>query len=205
MQTILIKSASDKAALHDAGLLAARRAVAIEFGMPFPERMAIRKNALGKPSARLDDRAISISISHAAPYAFAACEKRQLSIGVDIEQVRTFRPEVYQAFCSTNELCLIESWRDDERNFRQTLAWSLKEATLKALGVGLRTSPALIDVSDALFAGGDRTIAINNIEYRAEVWWTTLEGGSFVAASVVLLGVPVLVSLNENFPMLSKY
>src|SRR3989338_6119506 len=194
MQTTLIEfgDVPSLANLHKAGVLAARRAIVQEYGDELPGAISIEKGAGGKPYAMLAGEQIAISISHAAPYAYAAASlQKNVLLGVDIEKVRRFKSSLYRAFCNASEMCLIEACKPEERPIRTTLAWSLKESALKALGMGLRVHPQLVDVSDAFFDQGERTISIAGIDYRADVSHSGLRRNTYVMTTVVLLCVPI--------------
>ena len=180
MQTTLIEfgDVPSLANLHKAGVLAARRAIVQEYGDELPGAISIEKGAGGKPYAML---------------------------GVDIEKVRRFKASLYRAFCNASEMCLIEACKPEERPIRTTLAWSLKESALKALGMGLRVHPQLVDVSDAFFDQGERTISIAGIDYRADVSHSGLRRNTYVMTTVVLLCVPIGTPTRGNSTMFLQY
>jgi phosphopantetheinyl transferase len=198
METSLLrKVGASREELHTLGLLAATRAVE-QASSNREESITIGRFASGQPFANVGGKKMAVSISHAAPFAFAAASEKDTYLGVDIEKVRRFPTSTYKSFCTTNELCLIESSDLKQRDIRLTLAWSLKEATLKALGTGLRLHPKHIDVSDALFGQGERAIGIEGTDFRARLFWSMLEQDTYVATAVVIQGVPVLFTIEGS-------
>ncbi|HUY62384.1 MAG TPA: 4'-phosphopantetheinyl transferase superfamily protein [Candidatus Paceibacterota bacterium] len=178
-------------ALHEAGEAAARAAVreALKpsLGMVPTRDIVIAKDMLGKPSAYVPGRAapIAISISHAFPFALGIAETRLgVRLGADIERVREFTPLVLNAFLTPAERALIAQELCERRPAAYTRCWSIKEAVLKALGVGLRTHPRHIDTADAL-ASDDGWIAIKGVRCEASIrTWRVRE--DVVAVAVVL-------------------
>jgi 4'-phosphopantetheinyl transferase len=151
--------------------------------------IAIVQDALGKPSARVGERGapVALSISHAFPFALAVATRDDVALGVDIERIRDFSEHTWRAFLTPAEKEFIAAAPKARRRELRTLAWSLKEAVLKALGVGLRMHPAHVDIAPFLESTGDRqgTVQIRGISYdaRAQTW---REGSTHVAAAVAL-------------------
>lgn len=155
-----------RAALHEAGRRAARRAIYRVYaacGQPLPTRIQIKTDALGKPYGQVRAQLIPLSISHVHPFALASATlERGVLLGADIERVRDFAPTTYRAFATPRECAVIEVSPPDERPYLRTLAWVLKESVLKALGTGLRIHPRSVDISPVLLMpqSGSVTITI---------------------------------------------
>jgi len=95
---------------------------------------------------------VSVSISHCAGYAAAALVASPARVGVDIETMISAPHTIVGEYFTESEQTLCA--REGEREFavRATLVWTLKEAALKVLGVGLRLPSTAVEVSD--LAGG---------------------------------------------------
>ena len=154
----------------------------------------ICKDELGKPFViarwkKTTSREIPLSLSHAFPYALAVAAPTQaFRVGADVEQVRVFSDEVSAAFLTDQEASLLASCSEIERSVELTLCWSLKEAVLKALGVGLRMHPRNIDVSRALSSSGTfrALIGICGKDYEVLLWTKNVIHNRFVATAVAL-------------------
>lgn len=103
---------------------------------------------------------ISLSISHAGPYAFCAVgpypfgpttnrdsgksstkDQPPLSVGADIEHIEPRGPTFAADFLSPQEMAHLRATQTDRRDTLMTALWSAKEATLKAMGPGLTVDP----------------------------------------------------------------
>jgi len=124
----------------------------------------------GKPSienAGADARALSFNLSYTRGYAACAIAGSG-AVGVDIE--RTGQPDrvqnVAERYFSSSEIAWIKAVPANARNARVIELWTLKEAYLKALGIGL--SGKLNDVSFVI--DGDRRVdcpaALNSNEWH---------------------------------------
>jgi phosphopantetheinyl transferase len=123
-----------------AGRLAAKRAVAALTGAAFPD-IRIDNAPSGEPIVTLRGAvgpALSISHSGGRAVAVASWHGR---VGVDLEQVRTRHPAFAEEWFSSAEQA---RFGDDPEAL--TLAWAAKEATLKALGIGMAGNPRQIEV-----------------------------------------------------------
>ena len=90
----------------------------------------------------LDGAALHLSIAHAATadrtLAVAALASRP--IGVDLEVIQARRPDLYRFILHPDEYGLLDALPHDH-DAAQVLLWTLKEAALKAMRTGFRTSP----------------------------------------------------------------
>ncbi len=99
-------------------------------------------NTSGKPTARLsdnpDEEFAEIALSHSNGFVMASVGHSSAfqGIGVDIEKVENRAQSWAEDYFTQTEINLAYNAPNSERQF--TRMWSLKEACLKALGVGLR-------------------------------------------------------------------
>ncbi len=106
-------------------------------------------NEYGKPSIKSIDpevQALSFSLSHTRG-CVACAMTLSAPLGVDVERSdRSTRvEEIADRHFSVNEAAWLSQCSDELRNIRFTELWTLKEAFVKAMGVGL--SGSLTDVS----------------------------------------------------------
>ena len=122
----------NEARLHDwlAGRCAGKRAVAARCGVPVERLQLVSRTGAGPRCMVLDGECwthlpVSISIAHCDGVAIAAATDGSTRVGVDIERVGEIAPEYLRYFLTPSERCADPS-----------LAWVLKEAAWKALGLG---------------------------------------------------------------------
>jgi len=123
----------------------------------------------------LTERAL-LTLSHSHGIAVAqVCTKNDAGgIGVDIERVRDFEDATLRAFLTEEEY-------DRSHNgleplpVHATLLWSIKEAYLKAIGVGLRVHPKLVEVVMGEGGQGYKTIRVNGEAVPVQIYWTTID------------------------------
>lgn len=155
-------------------------------GRVFKEDLfSIRKDIFGKPSGYYGakEQLCSVSLSHSFPYVYACVSEEHAYVGCDIERLRPFRKGVL--FLTQQEKACHPKVFGRDRFV--TLAWTLKESILKALGTGIRINPKSIDVSEVLKKQkkGQYSILINSQKcemYLEEI----LDLQGFVAVSVWL-------------------
>lgn len=104
----------------------------------------------GKPSLA-EHPEIRFNLSHCD--GLAVCLFSPHECGADCESIRTYKPRTAQRVCSDSELAMLEQTED--RDFLFTRLWTLKEAYVKAIGIGI--SYPLREVSFAF--AGDRIIS----------------------------------------------
>jgi len=122
----------NEARLHDwlAGRCAGKRAVAARFDVPVERLQLVSRTGAAPRCMVLDGECwthvpVSISISHCDGVAIAAAAESSTRVGVDIERLGQIAPEHLRYFLTPSERCADPS-----------LAWVLKEAAWKALGLG---------------------------------------------------------------------
>lgn len=96
------------------------------------EHYTIRKGKHGKPfiEAHTD---IKINLSHCKE--LAVCAVGENTVGVDCEKIRNVRSGVVRRAFTESEAIEIENAADPDLTF--TRLWTLKEAFVKALGIGV--------------------------------------------------------------------
>ena len=102
-----------------------------------PGSLRFRSGPQGRPELEDARTGLNFSLSHTR--ALTACAvTRHAELGVDLEQCRE-RPyaELAAACLTDEELAIWQSLPEHERADRFVLIWTLKEAYVKALGLGL--------------------------------------------------------------------
>ncbi|MBU6214718.1 4'-phosphopantetheinyl transferase superfamily protein [Patescibacteria group bacterium] len=166
-------------ALRIAGRRAARRALQHAAASPLVE---IKRETTGKPYGVRRDcaRPIALSISHAYPYALAFASTKSRLLGVDVERIRSFSPRIENVFLTPSELNWIKAHSLESRDIWRTLLWSMKEAVIKAIGTGLRTHPARVDLTPIL--SGSSAICIHGYRLPATVYAARVGSTHWMAA-----------------------
>jgi 4'-phosphopantetheinyl transferase len=138
--------------------------------------LEIGMDRLGRPSCagRL------ISISHSNGWALAAAKPGAVFLGADLEKIEERHPAWYSDYFHPSELP-----RPDPSE--GTRLWALKEALMKALGLGLMADPMDIRVTDKVVFTGktlERYREMGSppfaVEARAfpEGFWTAIAAGT---------------------------
>lgn len=149
-----------------------------------PARLRFRLNDHGKPllDATVHDATLRFNLSHSGDWILCGVARRR-DIGVDVEVMaeRTYRDDVARRNYHTREQEALRQAAPSSDCALFYRFWTLKEAAIKALGVGLYANLASLDFSGttAEDAGGPLTI-----ENRAWNWCAWLPGEA-VAAAVV--------------------
>lgn len=88
-----------------------------------------------------------LSITHRRNLALAAyCSAPECRIGIDLEIIEERHESFLLDYFTQREITVISSRHGEERWMWMNLAWSMKEAVLKALGTGLRLDTRSIEV-----------------------------------------------------------
>jgi phosphopantetheinyl transferase len=115
----------------------ARRALSREVGVP-PESLPLIRNAAGRPL--LPDWAGDFNLSHSGAWAVCAlvsCGR----VGIDVQHLRGQGLDLARACCTAEELAVLQRLPPTEGRAGLLALWAIKEAVLKAAGVGLRVPP----------------------------------------------------------------
>lgn len=113
------------------GELTAKIGIKKAFGIPIASQKFIY-SGYGKPYLS-DDRNIHFNISHSGEYV--ACVVSNKSVGIDIQRIEQYNPNVAEKVCNAQELLQISNSGDKSSEFIKL--WTQKEAVLKMYGVGI--------------------------------------------------------------------
>ena len=98
-------------------------------------------NEFGKPS--LPNLPIHFSLSHCKDAV--ACAVSDYNIGIDVESIVTYNPDVARRVCTVAELEMLEQSENKDAEFIKL--WTAKEAISKYEGMGLSLPFAKIDTN----------------------------------------------------------
>ena len=112
-------------------------------GVPIGTDLHFEHNAHGKPYLR-DLPHWQFNLSHSKRHIAIICGQTPHALGIDIESYpRTIRPAVIEASLSAKEYAYYLMAAEPLRYWLQV--WTLKEALLKAAGVGIQQDLRLLD------------------------------------------------------------
>ncbi len=114
------------------------RALREDFGIPEPPVFAFGEH--GKPFLA-EHPDLHFNLSHCR--SAVACTVSHSPVGIDIESIRTARPDLVRRTMNSEEILHILSSTNPDREF--TILWTRKEAVLKLSGRGI-----VDDMSDVL-------------------------------------------------------
>ena len=118
------------------------------------------RNEHGKPSLA-EYPEINYNLSHAD--GIAVCLVSDTVCGVDCEKVRPYRPNVVRRAFSENEKFLIDNSPDNQRDLLFFRLWTLKEAYVKAIGIGISYPLNTVEFS---FVGDKIISSVKNYHFR---------------------------------------
>ncbi|MDE5582154.1 MAG: 4'-phosphopantetheinyl transferase superfamily protein [Ruminococcus sp.] len=136
------------------------------------DKTPITRNDHGKPSLAGHPE-IKYNLSHAE--GIAVCLVADTECGVDCEGVRPYRPNVVRRSFSENEKTMIENAPQEEKDLLFFRLWTLKEAYVKAIGIGISYPLNTVE-----FAFDGRKIISNIKGYRFRQY--ILRDGKFIIA-----------------------
>jgi 4'-phosphopantetheinyl transferase len=154
-----------------AGRLAAKALLAAEHGKP-QAGFEIVPDRLGRPSCGAD----LISITHSGGWAAAALKPGSAFLGIDLEMIEERHPAWYRDYFHPEELPVADP-------SQATRVWTIKEALLKALGLGLMADPLDIKTGERIRLTGkalERYRELGSPPYSVETrnfpagFWTAL-------------------------------
>ena len=114
-----------------------------------PHHVAILPDDQGVPWLDHDDEGrlpYSLSLSHTSGVAAAAMVELPCRVGVDVECPLQAPTAIARDYFAPIEARRYEGASDEEMAWRGAEVWSLKEAVLKALGLGLSVSASTVTV-----------------------------------------------------------
>lgn len=103
-------------------------------GIDYSDKTEIICGEYGKP-ALADYPGIHYNITHAD--GITACITGKTECGIDAEMVRRYRPNVIRRAFSDAEKKLMDEAAEEEKNLLFFRLWTLKEAYVKAIGIGV--------------------------------------------------------------------
>jgi 4'-phosphopantetheinyl transferase len=135
---------------------ALRSALGVELGMD-PARVPLTTTPAGRPL--VTGTGVDVSCSASGVLGLVAVG-RACRIGVDLEQVAPWSPDVFdEGWLSGSERLALARLPAADRAVAATRCWTHKEAVLKGTGTGLRKDPAAIVTAigrtDGVVAGWD--------------------------------------------------
>jgi phosphopantetheinyl transferase len=125
-----------------------RRVCAIPLGCR-PQKVPVVIDSFGKPGLQAGNGQIEFSLSHSSGHvllAFASGRK----LGVDLERISREVCQVDNVFFTADELSILGAAKPGHREEMFCQAWVMKEALLKAIGVGLPYPASSISIADGL-------------------------------------------------------
>jgi 4'-phosphopantetheinyl transferase len=115
-----------------------------------PHELSVLADPDGAPQVRWDDGEpvpVTVSVSHRAGMVVAAlCDTPRAPLGIDVELCEPRPPTFASDYFTHAEVACVERAPSDDRPRLETEVWSLKEAALKALRVGLSVDTRSIEV-----------------------------------------------------------
>jgi len=108
-----------------------------------PGAVRVERDPDGVPWARVGERRLPLSISHADGHTAAAAHLER-RVGVDLERLRPLPPEYARYFLTLEEQSAVAGWGDPAT--ATLAAWTVKEAVLKARGRGLCDPPSSVRI-----------------------------------------------------------
>ena len=116
------------------GILLAEYAISKAFGIN-PDEMRFEKNKYGKPHVA-GKHGVHYNISHSGDYV--VCAVGSMPVGIDVQEIKGGNLDIADRFFSKEEkeALALESSEDAKRKLFYDI-WSLKEAYIKCIGMGL--------------------------------------------------------------------
>lgn len=141
-------------------------------GINYNENTKIMRSEMGKPSlAEYPD--VHYNVTHSD--GITACKVSENECGIDAERVRAFRPNVIKRTFSENEKALMETAPDEEKNLLFFRLWTLKEAYVKAMGIGVSYP---MNTAEFSFDGSEIRTNIEGYSFKQYI----LSDGEFVVS-----------------------
>jgi 4'-phosphopantetheinyl transferase len=137
-----------------------------------PERLSFARNRYGKPylASPANGENLQFSVSHSGDYCMLAL-RFDPAVGIDVEKVRDMprAMQVAQRFFTPAESKLLAALDGIARRDAFLALWTLKEATVKALGVDLATHLDRVEF-DLDPGGTPRLVAWNDDRSVSRNW-----------------------------------
>jgi len=124
------------------------RAILSRYAGCQPAKLRFEYGPHGKPYIAASDLSLHFNLSHSDRFAAMAVSSA-VEIGIDIEKIRPIDLDIADHYFSRAEVAALINLPADERIDGFFRCWTLKEAVIKGLGVGLSLDLASFDVSFA--------------------------------------------------------
>lgn len=176
------------------------------------QRISILRSAQGSPQVWVSPEnpfPVSLSLSHRDGWvACALALAPDLALGIDLEVIEP-RPRAFvEDFFTFEELMFLQGLPAPQQPLAVTLIWSLKEAVLKALRVGLTWDTRRVNVrlpsglpSDSSWRAAQ--ISVRGIHASWHAWWCVV-GQKVLTLAVCAENVPealIYVPLRHAHPV----
>ena len=175
-----------------AGRYAAKQAIAARCAVPVERLQLVSRTGAGPRCMVLDgehwtDLPVSLSIAHCDGVAIAAAADSSTRIGVDIERDGEIAREHVRYFLAASE-----------RRTDASLAWVLKEAAWKALGLGFAVPFTAVQLSFDRESGTLQRVRLNNTWITARADVVRLSHPRPLLAAVLEIGAIGEISRNKQ-------
>lgn len=192
------------------GALLVRHVYAADLGIdPAAVRLDRRCTSCGRPHGKVRpaagaQTAVAVSVSHSGRWV-AVAAYRGAAVGVDVERVDPNRryETLERVALTERERQVLRVLPEAARRSAFIAYWARKEAVLKAVGEGLRTSPRSVEVSPP--GTPPRVVSWHDRrDLPRRLWLHDLNGDAGHRAAVAVLDhVPRRVSCVDATPLLS--
>jgi 4'-phosphopantetheinyl transferase len=147
-----------------------------------PTAVAIGYNAFGKPQLA-DAGSLKFNVSHSGDVALIALADGA-AIGVDVEQRGDgiSAQALLDQIASPNEQAALSVLPNPDRTPALLRLWTLKEALLKAQGLGFQRDPRTIDLTSGLGLGERPFIFVDSVSLSRWRLWAFNLSGAYSAA-----------------------
>lgn len=130
------------------------------YGINYTESTPVVRGRYGKPMLE-EHPEIHFNLSHGD--GIAACIVGGRKCGIDCEKIREFRPNILKRVLSEQEQEYFGGVPDDEKNAAFFRLWTLKEAYIKAIGMGLSFP---MNKAEFLLSGDGFSTCVEGYEFR---------------------------------------
>jgi 4'-phosphopantetheinyl transferase len=141
----------------------------------------------GKPALTTSERPIEFNMSHSGPHALIGITTGG-ACGVDIEVIRPgiSTTEIAERFFAPAEIHWLRSLPPEETVKGFFRLWTVKEAVIKATGLGLSTPLTDFDTAAIVKNGPAALNAVTAEGRETPLWVSELDVGTGVAAAVAI-------------------
>lgn len=131
-----------------------------------------RRGPKGKPF--FPEPGCQFSISHSR--GLVGCALESVPVGLDIERVRKFSPDVIEKMCTPEEALMVSG---EDRGSRLTQLWTCKESHMKLTGLGFsqglqETAFRALGAEPRLAGQDGAYFHSTSLEHGGDAYWLTL-------------------------------